>query len=192
MISIRRTVDRAETVQPGVVTRHCFSAGGHYDPANTGFGALIGVDEHLVAPGAGFAWHPHRGVEIVSWVLDGALRHEDSSGRVCTVPAGTAQFQVAGSGIEHSETNASASIPLRFVQMTLLGDVSEPRYLLTEPPVRATGGDFSVHRAGRRRFDGPLVHLYVARGSFDVAGEQLGDGGSVRSENPVTADGVGE
>jgi redox-sensitive bicupin YhaK (pirin superfamily) len=75
-IDVRRANNRARIEQPGIVTWHSFSAGPHYDPNNISFGALIAHDEHLLAAAAGFPKHAHRGVDIVSWVLDGELRHD--------------------------------------------------------------------------------------------------------------------
>ena len=74
-IDVRRATNRTRIEQPGIVTWHSFSAGPHYDPSNISFGALIAHDEHLLAAAAGFPKHAHRGVDIVSWVLDGELRH---------------------------------------------------------------------------------------------------------------------
>ena len=111
---IVRGADRYRTVQPGIETWHEFSAGPHYDPANLAFGSLIGVDEHRLAPGARFERHAHRGVEIVSYVIDGALDHDGT--RVTGLLR-----QVAGDGIEHVEGNASQTEPLVLLQFTFLG-----------------------------------------------------------------------
>ena len=192
MIRVLRAAERFETMQPGIVTRHCFSAGAHYDPDNTGFGPLIGFDEHVVAPGAGFARHAHRGVDIVSWVLDGALRHQGGSGTERIVQPGLAQLQATGDGIAHSELNASAVEPLRFLQMTLLAEVGPPRYTLGEPPVAAAAGTFRTHRAGTVRVEAPLVHVYVAAGGFGVGDHQLYAGDSARADEALTLDGTGE
>lgn len=115
---------RAGHGQPGVRTWHEFSAGAHYDPDDVGHGPVIGCDVHLVEPGAGFDWHPHRGVHILSWVLSGALRHEGSDGTVRVVRPGTVLVQPTGRGIRHRETNASATDPLRLLQLTLLDDAT--------------------------------------------------------------------
>jgi redox-sensitive bicupin YhaK (pirin superfamily) len=192
VIRVLRAADRFETAQPGILTRHCFSAGAHYDPDNTRFGPLIGFDEHVVAPGAGFARHAHRGVDIVSWVLDGALRHQDGSGTERTVRPGLAQLQATGDGIEHTELNASATEPLRFLQMTVLAGVGPPRYALAEPPVAAAAGTLRIHRAGTVSVEAPLVHVYVVTGGFDVGDQQLHAGDSARADEPVTLDGTGE
>jgi redox-sensitive bicupin YhaK (pirin superfamily) len=134
-----RRPDAFRTDQPGIVSHHVFSAGPHYDPDNLSFGPVIACDLHEVGPGAGFEWHGHRGVVIVSWVLTGTLRHEDSAGGVTTVPPGRVLMQSTGDGIRHRETNASEVDPLRFVQTTLL--VDSPRsVVLDRPPLALPGG----------------------------------------------------
>ena len=119
MIELRRAAQRFRTRQPGIESWHSLSAGAHYDPANVSFGALVGVDEHLVDPGAGFDWHMHNGVRIVSYVLAGTLRHEDMAG-VTEVGTGEVLPQEATSATRHAERNASRTEPLRIVQMTVL------------------------------------------------------------------------
>lgn len=116
---VYRAGDRFVTEHDGITSYHCFSAGPHYDPDRVAFGPLVGVDEHHVAPGAGFDWHAHRGVTIVSWVLDGSLRHEDAAGPRLVTP-GELFVQHAGDGLRHREWNASDSVALRFVQTTVL------------------------------------------------------------------------
>lgn len=190
MIDVRRADARYVSSYDGIISRHCFSAGPHYDPGNTAFGPLIAVDEHSVAGGAGFAQHAHRGVVIVSWILDGVLRHE-ADRRVELIAPGETQIQWAGTGIVHAETNASADEPLRFVQMTLLSDDTEPRYERGSPPVRAGAGEFRLHTAGRMQTKG-RVHLYVARGAFTVNGTDLAEGDSVRADQGLDLTGRGE
>lgn len=118
-IDVRRASNRTRIEQSGIVTWHSFSSGPHYDPNNISFGALIAHDEHLLAAAAGFPKHAHRGVDIVSWVLDGELRHNGQ-----TIGIGSLLHQRTGDGIEHVEANASSDRSLRFVQMALLS--SEP------------------------------------------------------------------
>jgi redox-sensitive bicupin YhaK (pirin superfamily) len=151
VITVQRGAERYRSVQPGIVSRHCFSAGAHYDPANLRFGALIALDEHVLDPGAGFAEHAHRGVELVSWVLAGVLRHEDGSGRVELVGPGQLQQQISGAGIRHSECNASASEPLRFVQawLALPAGKHVARYRLGRPPLAGLAAQVSVIRPDR-------------------------------------------
>jgi quercetin 2,3-dioxygenase len=195
VIEVRRSADRFETVQAGIVTRHCFSSGAHYDPANVAFGALLAVDEHVVAPGAGFSRHAHRGIDIVSWVLAGTLRHEGASESAILVTPGTALHQSAGSGIEHSEVNASAEEPLRFVQLWLLGDVSTPQCRLAEPPLSVASGSVAVMApsAPTEVAAAEYVHLFVTRGSVAAAGQGLHAGDSVRvRDEPLVVHGDGE
>lgn len=132
-MTIHRAADRFFAEQRGIRTWHSFSAGPHYDPSNVSFGPVVGCDEHMVEPGAGFDWHAHRAVVIVSWVLSGTLRHEDDGDTELNVNAGGVLVQSTGSGIRHRETNASESEPLRFVQTTLLLDLPRTVELPTMP-----------------------------------------------------------
>ena len=93
----------------------------HYDPDNVGFGSLVCHDDHLLGPGVGFDEHPHRDLEIVTWVLSGALQHSDSSGHTGVVRPGEVQVLSAGSGVTHSEI-AGPDGPTRFVQAWLTPD----------------------------------------------------------------------
>ena len=119
MPEVHRAGDRFLTRGDGVSTRHSFSYGDHYDPANVGFGPLIALNTETVDAGAGYDVHRHADVEIVTWVLRGSLLHEDSTGRHGIIEPGTAQRLSAGTGVEHSERNASTDEPLVFVQMML-------------------------------------------------------------------------
>lgn len=116
-----RAADRYRGGAPeaGIDTRHAFSFSGFYDPDNVGFGLLVACNEERLAPGAGFEEHPHRDVEIVTWVLEGELEHRDSAGHDAVVRPGDVQRLGAGSGVRHIERNAGEG-PLRFVQMWLV------------------------------------------------------------------------
>ncbi len=103
-------------------SRHTFSFGHYYDPAWMGFGPLRVINDDRVAPGGGFAPHRHANMEIVSVVLDGALAHRDSAGNEGVIRAGDVQWMSAGSGIEHSEYNASADAPVHFLQVWIQPD----------------------------------------------------------------------
>jgi redox-sensitive bicupin YhaK (pirin superfamily) len=195
MITVHRAADRFRTDQPGITTWHSFSSGPHYDPDNLGFGPIVACDEHLLDPGAGFEPHPHARVELVSWVLDGALEHEDAAGRTRVVVPGQAQYQLAGSGIRHAERNASASEPLHFVQFWLLTDEDVPDYDVGRPPLNLSVGTFAVLRACRDEpvATAPAVQLYVGTGEFEVAGRQLRTGDSIRAaDERLTVNGAGE
>ncbi|SEN28984.1 hypothetical protein SAMN05216267_1003228 [Actinacidiphila rubida] len=120
----------------GVETSHAFSFGGHYDPENVAFGHLVACNEESLAPGAGFAEHPHRDTEIVTWVLDGTLEHRDDHGRTALLAAGDLQRLSAGTGVRHTERNAGPQ-PLRFLQMWLRPDPfgGPPEYTAVTAPV---------------------------------------------------------
>lgn len=117
---VHRGPDRAVTLGPGTRTRHSFSFGSHYDPDNTGFGALMAVNEHWLEPGSGYPVHPHSDVDIVTWVLAGELVHRDSTGGDRWLGEGVVQVLRSGAGVTHSE-HAPADRPVHFVQMWLLG-----------------------------------------------------------------------
>jgi quercetin 2,3-dioxygenase len=111
---------RGGDAEAGIDTRHAFSFSGFYDPDNTGFGTLVACNEERLAPGAGFPEHPHRDVEIVTWVIEGELEHADSTtGRVTRVRPGDVQRLGAAGGVRHVERNAGEG-ELRFVQMWLV------------------------------------------------------------------------
>ena len=126
MIDVRRAAERFATRSERLTSRHSFSFGAHYDPGDVGFAALVAHNEDVVAPGAGYATHPHTDVEIVTWVLEGSLVHADSSGRSAEIRPGAVQRISAGTGIRHSERNDSpgAAVATRFVQMWLRPDES--------------------------------------------------------------------
>jgi mannose-6-phosphate isomerase-like protein (cupin superfamily) len=171
-LTVLRAGERYRTDLPGVRSWHCFSAGSHYDPDNLSFGSVLGVDEHLVEPGAGFDWHAHRGVEIVSFVLDGVLRHEsDTDERL--VSQGELLRQDASDGLRHRETNGGDT-PLRFVQTTWLGGTGTSLDL--------------VH--GAARVSAPRAHLFVARGAFGCNSGPADDGVALRAGDSVRADGL--
>ena len=120
MLQIRRAADRGQTLVGWLDSRHSFSFGGYYDPENLGFRALRVLNDDRVAPGAGFGTHGHRDMEILSYVLEGALEHEDSSGGGGVIRPGEIQFMRAGTGVTHSEYNHSAVEPVHFLQIWIV------------------------------------------------------------------------
>ncbi|UED86672.1 pirin family protein [Streptomyces profundus] len=124
-VLIVRAEDRYRGGDPaaGIDTRHAFSFGGFYDPDNLRFGQLTACNEERLAPGAGFAPHPHRDVEIVSWVIEGELTHEDDTGARTVLRAGDLARLTAGAGVRHSERN-DGTLPLRFAQMWLIPEAA--------------------------------------------------------------------
>ena len=129
-VDLRRADERFTTDVGWLDSAHCFSFGPHYDPGNTHFGLLLVSNDDVVAPGTGFETHPHRDMEIVTWVLDGQLVHQDSEGNSGVIHPGLAQRMSAGTGILHSEKNDSWRItggpkhadPVHFVQMWVVPD----------------------------------------------------------------------
>lgn len=220
MLQVWRGTDRYrggdETA--GIDTRHAFSFSGFYDPDNVGFGQLVACNEERLAPGAGFPEHPHRDVEIVTWVVEGELEHVDSTGRSSRVRAGDVQRMGAGRGVRHVERNAGSG-PLCFVQMWLVpgvrgggpGDVPgegyEPEYEVVHGI--ADGTPFAVPRTeavmhvrrlreGERTAvpDAAWVYVHVVRGAVLIGpapGERLaaGDAARVTDARDLEARGAG-
>jgi quercetin 2,3-dioxygenase len=208
-VQIRRAADRAVTTTSWLDSRHSFSFGDHYDPGNTHHGVLLVSNDDVVAAAAGFDTHPHRDMEIVTWVLDGSLAHSDSAGNSGVTYPGLAQRMSAGSGIEHSERNASTSEPVRFVQMWVQPDVAgiQPGYqqhaisdeelagrLATiasgmpghDAAISINNRSAALHGARLRPGDeltlpdAPYLHLFVARGQVDFEQTELSEGDAVR------------
>ncbi|GAA0531516.1 hypothetical protein GCM10010390_37190 [Streptomyces mordarskii] len=107
LLDIRRANERFHTRAGWLDSHHSFSFSRHWDPKNTHFGLLLVSNDDVVAPGTGFETHPHRDMEIITWVLDGGLVHQDSEGHNGVIYPGLAQRMSAGTGILHSEKNDS-------------------------------------------------------------------------------------
>ncbi len=137
MLSIRRGPDRGHFNHGWLDTYHTFSFGDYYDPEHEQFGALRVMNEDRVAPGQGFGMHPHRDMEIVTYVLSGALEHRDSLGTGSVLRPGEFQRMTAGTGIRHSEFNPAADEPVHLYQIWLLPERSglEPSYEQREFPL---------------------------------------------------------
>ncbi|RYC11451.1 pirin family protein [Nocardioides zhouii] len=197
---------RSSSTADGRVTRHSFSFGPHYDPANLGFGPLVCHNDDVLDPSrsdvAGYPDHPHSELEIVTWVLEGALVHTDSTGVRHVVEAGRAQVLSAGTGIRHSEVADPGSGRCRFVQAWLAPTVAgtEPSYVLGEAPppgsglVDVAGGDgLPLGTHGARLLvarltvgesvalpDGPRQHVFAASGSVALDARVLHPGDAAR------------
>ncbi len=192
-IDVRRAHHRFTTKIDWLDSKHSFSFGPHYDPTNTGHGLLLVNNDDIVRAGTGFGTHPHRDMEIVTWVLSGELEHKDSEGNHGIIFPGLAQRMSAGTGIRHSEHNASSTTDVHFLQMWVPPDTqgNQPGYEQLDITNEIESGELvpiasgkrhesaiTIHQRGAvlwgarlgaaRCIDVPddrHVHVYVARGS---------------------------
>jgi redox-sensitive bicupin YhaK (pirin superfamily) len=213
-ISIQRSKERAFFDMDWLQTYHSFSFADYFDPANLNWGALRVFNDDVIAAGKGFGTHPHRDMEILTYVLDGELEHKDSMGNVGVVGPGAVQYLSAGTGIKHSEYNHSAEKPVHLVQMWVLPRAQglEPRYGQVDytledrlerwlPIASGEKGVTSrialwqdatayVARLERKPLrytlrTGRLGFLFVADGNVTLNGEALAAGDAARIAGPL-------
>jgi redox-sensitive bicupin YhaK (pirin superfamily) len=215
MFTIRKAAERFHTEIGWLDSWHTFSFGDHYHPDHLGFRALRVINEDRVAAGQGFPTHPHRDMEILSYVLDGALGHKDSMGNGSVIRPGDLQRMSAGTGVLHSEHNAAPGSATHFLQIWIVPERHgiEPGYeQRTFPEAERRGrlrlvasrdgreGSVTVHQdaalysallaSGERvthaLAPGRHAWVQVARGGVQVGGQPLGEGdGAAVSDEPA-------
>jgi len=209
MQEVRRAGDRGHADHGWLSSYHSFSFAGYHDPEHVQFGPLRVINEDRVVPGAGFGTHGHRDMEILSYVLEGELAHRDSTGTSSTIRPGDVQRMSAGTGVMHSEFNASQERPVHFLQIWILPDrlgiapgYEERRFEAAEKrgqlrliasPDRAEGSvriqqDARVYAglldgAERAHLDvgaGRRIYVHVARGQLAANDVKLGAGDALK------------
>ncbi len=205
MIQLRPSAHRGISNFGWLYSKHSFSFGSYQDPQHRGFSDLLVINDDVVLPGMGFGTHPHRDMEIFSYVLEGGLAHKDSMDKDTVIRPGDVQMMSAGTGIRHSEYNASDKVQVHFLQIWIVPDRTgvAPRYdqkhfstdekrgkfrLIISP--NADNGSLPVYQDARvyaGLFDGQeqqavslpkdrYAYVHVARGSVDVNGQTLSFG----------------
>jgi len=214
MVSIRHAEERGLANLGWLNSRHTFSFGHYFDPKHMGFGPLRVINEDRVQPSQGFGTHGHENMEIISYVLDGALEHKDSIGNGSVIRPGDVQRMSAGTGVRHSEFNASGTDLVHFLQIWILPEQEglEPSYEQTHfardekrGGLRLVGsrdgrdGSVTIHQdvdlyatlldegeeVTHRLAAGRRGWIQVARGSAMLNSEQLYPGDGVAAEGPV-------
>lgn len=209
MLEVRKSGERGVAEHSWLSSRHSFSFAEYHDPRHMGFGPLRVINEDRVQPGRGFGAHGHRDMEIISYVLDGALEHKDSMGTGSVIRYGNVQRMSAGSGVMHSEFNHSHSEPVHFLQIWIMPDVRgiapgyEEKYfdpeskqgqwrLIASPDGREGSvvihQDATIHASILRAGDAlqhaltadRCAYVHVARGSLTVNGIELDAGDALK------------
>jgi len=210
MLELRKAGDRGHANHGWLDSFHSFSFADYYDPAHMGFGALRVINEDRIQPGKGFGTHGHRDMEIISYVLEGALAHKDSMGNGSSIVPGDVQRMSAGKGVLHSEYNHSADGVTHFLQIWIEPDVTgiAPGYeqkhfdaasrrgrlrLIASPDGRE--GSVQIHqdahvyaalldgaeRAALALRPGRRAYVHVARGQVNVNGQPLAAGDALKA-----------
>ncbi len=214
-VSLRPAHTRGATNLGWLDSKHGFSFGRYHDPDRMGYHGLRVLNDDRVAPGGGFPPHPHDNMEIFSWVLDGQLAHRDSTGAQSVITPGTAQLMTAGTGVTHSEFNASDAEPVHFLQVwvqpTQRGETPDYQELATTPEQRRNrfavlatpdGRDGSLRiradanvyvadvepgqRVEAQVESGRMAYLHIATGAGTINGTVVSEGDAVTLETPGT------
>ena len=209
MLEIRPGAERGNANHGWLQSKHTFSFGHYHDPKHTGFGPLLVINEDKVAPSQGFGTHGHRDMEIISYVLEGALEHKDSMGTGSVLHYGDVQRMSAGTGVRHSEFNGSATAPVHFLQIWIQPNVTgiapsyEEKHFTPESKIGqlrliassdGRQGSVLIHQdaaifAGILNGGAPLEHplaegrtgyVHLIRGSLTVNGIELNGGDAVK------------
>jgi hypothetical protein len=212
MITLRRSSERGRADHGWLDSFHSFSFADYYDPDHMGFGPLRVINEDRVKPGMGFGTHGHRDMEILSYVLEGALAHKDSIGTGSTIVPGDVQRMSAGRGVMHSEFNASKTDPVHFLQIWIEPAVRgiAPSYEQANVPAAAKRGNLvliagpegsdaavRIHqdaklyatildgseRVAHELADGRRAYVHVVRGAVSVNGLELHGGDAAMLEH---------
>jgi redox-sensitive bicupin YhaK (pirin superfamily) len=205
MITLRKSADRGHARHGWLESDHTFSFANYYDPRFRGYRALLVINQDRVAPGRGFGLHPHDNMEVISYVLDGAIEHKDTMGTASVLRPGEVQVISAGTGMAHSEYNPSQTEPLHFLQVWIVPNVENapPTYdqkafpleerrnalrLVCSPDGRdgsiVIRQDASVyasvlepdHEVKHEYAAGRYGWIHVARGAVEMNGQVLEDG----------------
>jgi quercetin 2,3-dioxygenase len=205
MITLRKSAARGHANHGWLDTYHSFSFADYYDPKEMGFGSLRVINEDVVSPGMGFGTHGHRDMEIITYVLEGALQHKDSMGNGSVIKPGNVQRMSAGTGVTHSEFNASQTEPVHLLQIWLLPKFTgiKPGYeekIFSDDEKRgklrliasfdAREGSAKIHQDAsiyasiivnnqllkQSVAEGCSAYVHVARGSMEVNGQSLQQG----------------
>jgi len=211
MVKVRKSSERGHANHGWLEARHSFSFAGYHDPEHMGFGPLRVINEDRVQAGRGFGSHGHRDMEIITWILDGALAHRDSMGNGSTIRPGDVQRMSAGSGVMHSEFNPSKDEPTHLLQIWIEPDRRgvEPSYEETHFPAESRQGRLRLIASGDGRDGSVKIHqdaavyatlldgdhvveqafaagrrlyVHVARGEVTVNGQPLCAGDALKAE----------
>ena len=212
MITLRKAADRGHAQHGWLDSWHTFSFADYYDPKHMGFRSLRGINDESVAPGKGFPTHSHRDMEIVTYVLDGALEHRDSMGNGSVMKPGDVQRMTAGTGVGHSEFNASREEPVHFLQIWILPEARNitPGYeqkhfskperqgklrlvasragadgsVVVHQDLKLWAGLFAAGESAKYELAADRhAWLHVARGKVRVNGQELSAGDAVQASN---------